>query len=454
MQQLNQYVRIGHVTKTPLVILLLGMLAIVILAIYIANTHAKEHDGLADGSDDSTLKLPSQANIVSYLEKKAQENLTAVEDSGRNKSDKYYLDMYDSQYNVQEPKTEDLSVTAPNAEPTWEPQIFTPPSPKEQLQANIATARAQALLQALSAQASVANTNNSSLKHPSADGLDSNSSNSNSNSNFANNSLAQNYVNDAASKLAQLQKVNGYQAYPANGNGNGNSFVSGNSRIEPHQTLNAYQSLVNNDTTMVGKVEEVLSPYLVRQGAVIPCTLLTGINSDLPGLVQAQVSQDVYDSPNGRHILIPKGSKVVGQYASAPMMGQERLMMAFNRVIFPDGKAMDLGAMVGSGLDGYSGFSADVDNHFMRMIGNAILLGGVTAGISLSVDDKRDNDSDLTINGALSQSLGQSIGRVLTNVIERNMNMAPTLKVKPGFSFNVTLVKDIYFSQPYTLSNH
>ena len=450
MQQLNQYVRIGHVTKAPLVILLLGMLAIVILAIYIANTHAQEHDGLADGSDDSTLKLPSQANIVSYLEKKAQENIAAVEDSGRNKSDKYYLDMYDSQYNVQEHKTEDLSVTAPNAEPTWDPQIFTPPSPKEQLQANIATARAQALLQALSAQASVANTNNSSLKRQSADDYDSNGSNINSN--YANSSLAQNYVNDAASKLAQLQKVNGYQAYAANGNGNG--FVSANSRIEPHQTLNAYQSLVNNDTTMVGKVEEVLSPYLVRQGAVIPCTLLTGINSDLPGLVQAQVSQDVYDSPNGRHILIPKGSKVVGQYASAPMMGQERLMMAFNRVIFPDGKAMDLGAMVGSGLDGYSGFSADVDNHFMRMIGNAILLGGVTAGISLSVDDKRDDDGDLTINGALSQSLGQSIGRVLTNVIERNMNMAPTLKVKPGFSFNVTLVKDIYFSQPYTTSNH
>ena len=66
----------------------------------------------------------------------------------------------------------------------------------------------------------------------------------------------------------------------------------------------------------------------------------------------------------------------------------------------------------------------------------------------------RDDDGDLTINGALSQSLGQSIGRVLTNVIERNMNMAPTLKVKPGFSFNVTLVKDIYFSQPYTFSNH
>lgn len=448
MQQLNQYVRIGHVTKAPLVILLLGMLAIVILAIYIANTHAQEHDGLADGSDDSTLKLPSQANIVSYLEKKAQENITAMEDSGRNKSDKYYLDMYDSQYNVQEPKTDDLGTTAPITEPEWEPQIYTPPSPKEQLQANIATARAQALLQALSAQASVATTNNSSLNRLSADGSDSNSNHSN----FANNSLAQNYVNDAASKLAQLQKVNGYQAYHANGNDNG--LVSGNSRIEPHQTLNAYQSLVNHDTTMVGKVEEVLSDYLVRQGAVIPCTLLTGINSDLPGLVQAQVSQDVYDSPNGRHILIPKGSKVVGQYASAPMMGQERLMMAFNRVIFPDGKAMDLGAMVGSGLDGYSGFSADVDNHFMRMMGNAILLGGVTAGISLSVDDKRDDDGDLTINGALSQSLGQSIGRVLTNVIERNMNMAPTLKVKPGFSFNVTLVKDIYFSQPYTPSNH
>lgn len=219
--------------------------------------------------------------------------------------------------------------------------------------------------------------------------------------------------------------------------------------ISATQTLQAYQGLVNPHTNLNPQIEPVLSPFLLRQGVVIPCVLLTGINSDLPGFIQAQVSQDVYDSPLGQHLLIPQGSRIVGQYAAAPKMGQQRLMLAFNRVIFPDGKAMSLGAMPGSSLDGYSGFEAEVDNHFWQLMSNAILLGGITAGISISVDEPRDDNGNLTLNGALSQSMGQSIGRVLTEVIERNLVVSPTLKVQPGLEFNVTLIQDIYFPGPY-----
>lgn len=222
-----------------------------------------------------------------------------------------------------------------------------------------------------------------------------------------------------------------------------------NSGISSTQTLQAYQGLNQQHRTLQTALEPVLSPFLLRQGAVLPCVLLTGINSDLPGMIQAQLAQDVFDSPQGEHLLIPKGSKIIGQYAASPKLGQQRLMLAFNRIIFPDGTAMGLGAMPGSGLDGYAGFDAEVDNHFWQLMSNAILLGGITAGISISVDEPRDDNGDLTLNGALSQGLGQSMGRVLTQVIERNMAISPTLKVQPGLEFNVTLTQDIYFDHPY-----
>ena len=162
------------------------------------------------------------------------------------------------------------------------------------------------------------------------------------------------------------------------------------------------------------------------------------------------MSTPIFDTPYGRHVLIPKGSKIIGQYASAPLMGQERVMLGFNRVIFPDGKALSLGSMPGASLDGFAGFSAEVDNHMWRLFSNAVLLGGVTAGVSLAVDnDAYDEEGRLTLNGALSQGMGQSLGRVITTVIERNLSVSPTLTVAPGFLFNVTLTQDIYFDGPY-----
>ena len=225
--------------------------------------------------------------------------------------------------------------------------------------------------------------------------------------------------------------------------------LAGGSTGSP-KTLAAYERLKGGATLLKEKVESVLSPYLLRQGVLIPCVLLSGVNSDLPGQVQAQVTSDVFDTPYGRHVLIPKGSKIIGQYASAPLMGQERVMLGFNRVIFPDGKALSLGSMPGASLDGFAGFSAEVDNHMWRLFSNAVLLGGVTAGVSLAVDnDAYDEEGRLTLNGALSQGMGQSLGRVITTVIERNLSVSPTLTVAPGFLFNVTLTQDIYFDGPY-----
>ena len=219
---------------------------------------------------------------------------------------------------------------------------------------------------------------------------------------------------------------------------------------ETNGTLNDYAYLQNNDFKLNHNVESVTNPFVIKQGSVIPAVLLTGINSDLPGQVSAQVTNDVLDSPFGNSILIPKGSKLIGQYGSGPGFGQTRIMMGFNRLIFPDGKSLNLEAMPGTGSDGYSGFKADVNNHWLKLISYSVFLGGITTAITLSTDAAYDSEGKITPQAALSQSMGEILGRTMSQVIERNLSLSPTLTVKPGFRFNVAVTKDIEFSGEYT----
>ena len=182
---------------------------------------------------------------------------------------------------------------------------------------------------------------------------------------------------------------------------------------------------------------------------MVPAVLLTGINSDIPGQVMAQTTAAVYDSPRGNFALIPAGSRLIGQYLSQPAYGTERVMLAFNRLIFPDGKALTLGAMPAASLDGLAGLEAEVDNHMFRLLSGALLLGGITAMVSVTQDDAYDSDGNLTTSSALTQAMGASLGQVLADVVERHINIAPTLQVPAGFRFNLTLVKDLRFKGPY-----
>ena len=189
----------------------------------------------------------------------------------------------------------------------------------------------------------------------------------------------------------------------------------------------------------------------MRAGFVLPATLISGINSELPGQIIGQISQDVYDTPTGQHRLIPQGSRLIGQYSSETQFGQKRVLIAWNRIIFPDGKALDVGSMPGSDGAGYSGLRDKVDSHYMRIFGSALLMSGVTAAVTLSTDDgKNTTDGDAkTVSGALNEALGQQIGQVAAQLIGKNMNTAPTLSIRPGFRFNVIVMKDMTFSKPY-----
>lgn len=201
---------------------------------------------------------------------------------------------------------------------------------------------------------------------------------------------------------------------------------------------------------MDSQPEAPRSPYELRAGFVVPATLISGINSDLPGQIMAQVSQDVYDTPTGKYKLIPQGSRLVGSYSNDVAYGQSRVLVAWQRIVFPDGKAMDIGAMPGADGAGYSGFKDQVNNHYFRLFGSAFLMSGVTAGITLSQGNKNQNPSaPPTASSAMSEALGQQLGQVTAQMISKNLNVAPTLEIRPGFRFNVIVIKDMTFSKPY-----
>ncbi len=190
--------------------------------------------------------------------------------------------------------------------------------------------------------------------------------------------------------------------------------------------------------------------FEVKTGSVIPAIMVTGINSDLPGHIIAQVSQNVYDTATGMNMLIPQGSKLFGVYNSRIVYGQERVLVAWNRIIFPDGSALTLPAMEGADLSGNSGFSDRVNNHYFKTFGSAILMSLITAGTSYALDISGAMGDESSLQSQLTASLAQQIGETSAQLLEKNLNIKPTLEIRTGYQFNVVLTKDLVFQSPYT----
>ncbi|OAI00599.1 conjugal transfer protein TrbI [Methylomonas methanica] len=193
------------------------------------------------------------------------------------------------------------------------------------------------------------------------------------------------------------------------------------------------------------------TPFELRAGFIIPGTLISGINSELPGQIMAQVSQDVFDTATGKYLLVPQGSRLVGVYSSEVEYGQSRVLVAWQRIVFPDGKAMDIGAMPGADSAGYAGFTDQVNHHFVRIFGSALLMSAITAGITYNQQQNQQNGvyTAPNANSAMSNALGQQLGRVTSQMIAKNMNIAPTLEIRPGYRFNIIVTKDLTLTKPY-----
>lgn len=200
------------------------------------------------------------------------------------------------------------------------------------------------------------------------------------------------------------------------------------------------------------ELEAPRSPYELRAGFVIPGLLISGINSDLPGQIMAQVSQNVYDTATGKFLLIPQGTRLVGQYSSSVAYGQNRVLVAWQRLIFPDGKALDIGSMPGADQGGYAGYKDKVNNHFFRVFGSAFLMSGIVAGVSLSQDQESGSGAGTDrqrASDAMSEALGQQLGQAMTQMLMKNLNIAPTIEIRSSYRFNVIVNKDLTFKKPY-----
>lgn len=255
-----------------------------------------------------------------------------------------------------------------------------------------------------------------------------------------------------------------------------------------------------------------LTNYEVKTGAVIPGVLLTGMNSDLPGQVIGQIRQNVYDTATGQHLLLPQGTKIYGNYDSEVTYGQNRGLVVWQRLIFPDATTIDLGGMQGSDISGYSGFKDKVNNHYGRIFGSILLLSVFNAlpelvkkdnnggGENRSADSNsssndsfevveisreqlvRNDDGTTRIvvvreevivpvsssnmssserevrapvsnsgqfNERIQEQIALNNSRVGERLTEKNLEIQPTIKIRPGYEFNIIVNKDIIFDGSY-----
>jgi type IV secretion system protein TrbI len=193
--------------------------------------------------------------------------------------------------------------------------------------------------------------------------------------------------------------------------------------------------------------------YQLRAGFVIPGVLLSGVNSEVPGTIIAQVAQDVYDNATGSDLLIPQGARLIGSYSSNVQYGQSRLFVVWQRIVFPDGRALDIGAEPGTDSAGYAGFKDRVDSHWVQIFGSAVLMSAISAGISYSQDRYQQGNGNYyappRFSDELSQAVGQQFGQAAAKLLEKNLDIAPTLKIRPGYRFSILLIKDFVFPGPY-----
>ncbi len=218
---------------------------------------------------------------------------------------------------------------------------------------------------------------------------------------------------------------------------------------------------LGNSTDQAVTLHPPASAFSVMAGSVIPAVLVSGINSDLPGPILAQVSQNVFDSASGKYLLVPQGSRLIGVYQNASTYGQQRVEIAWQRLIFPNTSSMDLPQMPGADQGGYSGFTDEVNNHYLRTFGTAAVMSLISAGEMVGqmatfggggtygpYGYSQPNQWAMASQTAGSAASGQ-FGSVGQQMIGQGMNRPPTIEIRPGYQFNVVVTEDLVFPAAY-----
>lgn len=195
-------------------------------------------------------------------------------------------------------------------------------------------------------------------------------------------------------------------------------------------------------TVSSDRVAAPASPNVLQAGAVISAALITGIRSDLPGQITAQVTENIYDSPTGRILLIPQGTRVIGEYDNGVGFGQRRILLVWNRLIFPNGRSIVLERQPGADTQGYAGLEDGVDYHWWDLAKAAALSTLLGIGTELATDD---NDR---LVRAIRDGAQDTVNQAGQQIVQRQLQIAPTLTIRPGFPVRVIVTRDLVL-EPY-----
>lgn len=197
-----------------------------------------------------------------------------------------------------------------------------------------------------------------------------------------------------------------------------------------------------------------IAPMELKAGTVIPGLLLVGVNSDLPGTVVGQVSENVYDTATGAYLLIPQGTRILGVYDSKVTCGQKRVAIVWNRLIYPDGSSLNIAGSPGTDMAGYSGIKGKVDNHYGQLLIAALFTSFFSAAVNVLSDNEDDGNSSPYANSSnnkksakdvLVETTGVTIANIGAKLAEKALDIQPTIVIKPGNRFNVMVMQDVVF---------
>jgi type IV secretion system protein TrbI len=192
-------------------------------------------------------------------------------------------------------------------------------------------------------------------------------------------------------------------------------------------------------TVSEGRLARPASRYIVQAGSVIPAALITGIHSDLPGEITAQVTENVYDSPSGKFLLIPQGARLVGQYDSQISFGQSRVLLVWTRIIMPNGTSIVLEHQPGADSAGYAGLEDEVDYHWGNLVKAAAISTLLGIGSELVLN------SNNAVVQALRTGAENTVNQTGQTLVSRQLNVQPTLTIRPGFPVRVVVNRDLIF---------
>jgi type IV secretory pathway VirB10-like protein len=236
---------------------------------------------------------------------------------------------------------------------------------------------------------------------------------------------------------------NSSQETPANTTSSSDETFAQNGQDRKLLFVNA---AVDRRTTAPDRLARPASPFVLQAGTVIPGALITGIRSDLPGQITAQVTENVFDTPTGRARLIPQGARLIGVYDSQVAFGQSRVLLVWTRLIMPNGRSIVLERQQDADAGGYSGLEDEVDNHWKELLASAAL--STLLGVGSELGSGADAGPNTTVLQALRLGAANSLNQTGQQVVRRNLNIQPTLTIRPGFPVRVIVNRDLIL-EPY-----